>query len=589
MTASLSEPEQRNIRHSVEDEPVSGVGDPGDKQGDRPHDLGSSNGGEASLTEVPEQTDIEEKPVENKEKLVENEEELVGNEEKLLENEEKLVENEEKLVGNEEKRDGDKVAQDDSVPDLEEEKGRCAHLKCQPGDPASGGKQEPFSIPQEEDNTSVLRATGTEKQTVTARHENHGDERRNEEKQACLQGGKDEKDRIGSSVIKDKIEESVHLVPRENQGKERRQDSVSLGATHAHRRTPSSPSSDLFQSSDATGRSATPFETFPVCTTATSEPIKSQGLSESRDLLAQGRKDIRSSNNNTHGAKLHYPLSSALSVNNLISRTNTMSPNASVTTQVLGSIFPPPPCQWSPGQALNRETSPGQESRRPQETTAETDTEGQSSKHLHRQQEDSPSLPPLLPPLPLKHTAALTSAGGDPNPRVSRGVVVALSPEQESTPKTSTTTSPPGSSSGGGGGVYSFSCSSESTRSSLDTESDPGHGDPGPGLLAGGSWGFPEGACVPSWIAAGRSQKKDKTKKKRSRCGGCEPCLRKISCGRCSCCLNRSTGHQICKLRKCVELKKREVLVAAVSPRYTGETRTPCGVCVFVCACVRDS
>ncbi|XP_056147791.1 methylcytosine dioxygenase TET1 [Lampris incognitus] len=46
-------------------------------------------------------------------------------------------------------------------------------------------------------------------------------------------------------------------------------------------------------------------------------------------------------------------------------------------------------------------------------------------------------------------------------------------------------------------------------------------------------------------------------KKKRKRCGTCEPCLRKISCGQCSCCLNRKTGHQICKLRKCLELKKR--------------------------------
>lgn len=45
-------------------------------------------------------------------------------------------------------------------------------------------------------------------------------------------------------------------------------------------------------------------------------------------------------------------------------------------------------------------------------------------------------------------------------------------------------------------------------------------------------------------------------RKKRRRCGGCEPCLRKVNCGECSNCVNRKTGHQICKFRKCIELKK---------------------------------
>ncbi|XP_046863768.1 DNA N6-methyl adenine demethylase-like isoform X3 [Xenia sp. Carnegie-2017] len=46
-------------------------------------------------------------------------------------------------------------------------------------------------------------------------------------------------------------------------------------------------------------------------------------------------------------------------------------------------------------------------------------------------------------------------------------------------------------------------------------------------------------------------------KKKRRRCGVCKPCLTKINCETCSNCLNRQTGHQICKLRKCIELKKK--------------------------------
>lgn len=47
-------------------------------------------------------------------------------------------------------------------------------------------------------------------------------------------------------------------------------------------------------------------------------------------------------------------------------------------------------------------------------------------------------------------------------------------------------------------------------------------------------------------------------KKKRKRCGVCGPCMRKENCGTCSNCLNRKIGHQICKLRKCDELKRRK-------------------------------
>ncbi|XP_041117445.1 methylcytosine dioxygenase tet3-like [Polyodon spathula] len=60
------------------------------------------------------------------------------------------------------------------------------------------------------------------------------------------------------------------------------------------------------------------------------------------------------------------------------------------------------------------------------------------------------------------------------------------------------------------------------------------------------------GQRTPSSVTAG--------KKKRRRCGTCEPCLRKVNCGECSCCRNRKTGHQICKMRKCNELKKKPLL-----------------------------
>lgn len=108
-----------------------------------------------------------------------------------------------------------------------------------------------------------------------------------------------------------------------------------------------------------------------------------------------------------------------------------------------------------------------------------------------------------------------------------------------------------------------FSFSSESTRSSLsfEAESDVGYAETGLSAPSG-SWD-PEAASFSSRDAP-EPQKKER--KKRSRCGTCEPCLRKINCGQCSCCLKRSTGHQICKLRKCVQLKRRQPSSAFALP-----------------------
>ncbi|XP_070402495.1 methylcytosine dioxygenase TET3 isoform X2 [Nothobranchius furzeri] len=50
----------------------------------------------------------------------------------------------------------------------------------------------------------------------------------------------------------------------------------------------------------------------------------------------------------------------------------------------------------------------------------------------------------------------------------------------------------------------------------------------------------------------------DLPKKKRKKCGTCPPCLRKKNCGSCMNCLNRKTGKQICKERKCEQLKKKQ-------------------------------
>ncbi|XP_061914081.1 methylcytosine dioxygenase TET3 isoform X2 [Entelurus aequoreus] len=141
-------------------------------------------------------------------------------------------------------------------------------------------------------------------------------------------------------------------------------------------------------------------------------------------------------------------------------------------------------------------------------------------------------------------------------------------PELEPPPKISTPSLD-------GSSVLSYS--SESTRSSFsfDTESELGYGD---SSVLSGPCG-PEGGHLPSWR---KEQRKER--RKRSRCGRCEPCLMKISCGRCSCCLNRRTGHQICKMRKCVELKRRRpssplalpvAQVVAESGSFNGKGKAP--------------
>ncbi|XP_078659931.1 methylcytosine dioxygenase TET3-like isoform X1 [Branchiostoma floridae x Branchiostoma belcheri] len=63
-------------------------------------------------------------------------------------------------------------------------------------------------------------------------------------------------------------------------------------------------------------------------------------------------------------------------------------------------------------------------------------------------------------------------------------------------------------------------------------------------------------------------------RKKRKRCGECEPCTRKENCGECSSCKNRKTGHQICKLRKCTELKKKVGTTSSGMEQRTKKAQT---------------
>lgn len=63
-------------------------------------------------------------------------------------------------------------------------------------------------------------------------------------------------------------------------------------------------------------------------------------------------------------------------------------------------------------------------------------------------------------------------------------------------------------------------------------------------------------------------------RKKRKRCGTCEPCRRLENCGACTSCTNRRT-HQICKLRKCEVLKKKVGLLKEVSWPLLGSLSLP--------------
>uniref|UniRef100_A0A8C6S898 Methylcytosine dioxygenase TET n=1 Tax=Neogobius melanostomus TaxID=47308 RepID=A0A8C6S898_9GOBI len=129
------------------------------------------------------------------------------------------------------------------------------------------------------------------------------------------------------------------------------------------------------------------------------------------------------------------------------------------------------------------------------------------------------------------------------------------------------------------GGSSIFSYSSESTRSSLsfDTESGTEAGDgesPSLSIQQGALSG--DGVLVAE--SGGAPQRKER--KKRSRCGTCEPCRRKVNCGRCSCCLNRRTGHQICTLRKCAELRKRRSKTVPCSGAKVNHSSDSHALCV---------
>lgn len=245
-----------------------------------------------------------------------------------------------------------------------------------------------------------------------------------------------------------------------------------------------------------------PVSVLPVSNTATSTPTKAPCAQERLhiDVLSQGQTEMQST---VTGAKPQSAEFSAVRSTPVIVCGGAFKPK--IRKELEAKVC-------TPADALTKDC---ESSRWP-------------SEDLSRAREAAPSSSPL---------SSLTAQHGtecEPNLGKTASNVATDSRPKISTPSLD--------------GSSTFSCGSESTRSSFsfDTESEAGYGEP----PAVGS----ELAGPATWTTL-RQQKKER--KKRSRCGRCEPCLRKINCGQCSCCLKRSTGHQICKLRKCVELKRR--------------------------------
>lgn len=292
--------------------------------------------------------------------------------------------------------------------------------------------------------------------------------------------------------------------------------------------------------SELTTKSELPVHVPPISNAATSNSTKAPCNSELHDkeVLSQGKTDMQTP---LHGAKLQLLLPSADTETAPMVQIVSVKRNTPVIVHS-GSFKPR---NLSDSSHLERHQLLSPEIPYPQGervvyTSAETHTKDCESSRpplVHLSQKHAPF--PLAPQLNFDVLAA------ECKPNFSEDSIVVAVPEPDTLPKISTPSLDSSS---------TFSCSSESTRSSFsfDTESEAGYGEPSPSILPG-SWGQ-EAACFPTWTAR-NPQKKER--KKRHRCGMCEPCLRRINCGQCGCCLKRSTGHQICKLRKCVELKRR--------------------------------
>lgn len=424
------------------------------------------------------------------------------------------------------------------VPGSIEEKDRSSILGNKLDNFASGGVQSDVcTVRHKEVDMLDLKKnrTGERVIVVTERNEeiNH-----------------DSRESLEAERKKETVEEMEKIVERrsnseeEQAGKKENGNDVSISPADTHPSTPASHSPNPPHSdSGLTAQSESLVSVPPVSNTSTSTPTKAPSTSQSElGFLSQGQIDMQPT---IHGAKLQIPGCSAVSETALKLQTVAVKRNTPVIvhSDAFKSRSLRDSSEGEPHllQSLEIPSCQGGSQAHTQTERQTKDNESSGEPEERHSRRDASLL--LLPLVPQLSKDALT-AECDPNLREDSIVVAAaelISVPKISTPSLESSTT--------------FSCSSESTRSSFsfDTESEAGYGEPSPSALPR-SWG-PDGASLPSWPAP-KAQKKER--KKRSRCGKCEPCLRKINCGQCSCCLNRRTGHQICKQRKCMELKRRK-------------------------------
>ncbi|KAM3606207.1 uncharacterized protein V6R79_012628 [Siganus canaliculatus] len=377
-------------------------------------------------------------------------------------------------------------------------------------------------VEQEEGDLSSFQEDRTDGRAIAVSERN---EKINNESSESLAGAAERR-----SETMEEMDETVERLRSGEEEKKQKEDDVSISPAGSH---PTEPLEPHQSHSRLTAQLESAESVLPVSNTATSNHTKAPCASEA---LSQAKTDMQPT---LHGAKPQFLESSAVTEADMMWQPVVVRRNTPVIVRsdslksknlrqeelhLSQEIFPPTQERQACAQT-EMQTKDSESNQEPSE--------------LHTK-EVAPSL--LLPRAPQLNPDAPPA---EYEPNLSEASIVAALPDQDSLPKISTPSLDSGS---------TFSCSSESTRSSLsfDTESEAGYGEPSPSGRPT-SWGA-EAGCLPSW---GTQKPSRKERKKRSRCGMCEPCLRQVSCGQCSCCLNRRTGHQICKLRKCVELKRR--------------------------------
>ncbi|XP_041866906.1 methylcytosine dioxygenase TET3 [Melanotaenia boesemani] len=338
----------------------------------------------------------------------------------------------------------------------------------------------------------------------------------------------------------DEIVEMLGNCESEDKGNKEKQNGVSISPADSQTITPAYQTPNPPHSNKGPmAPSKSPAPALVVSHIATSNPTKALSTLDSCSLevVSQGKTNTQPT---IHGAKPQSPGCSTVS--DTAPKVHTVIVKRNMPVIIRRDSLKP----WSfeesshgEPQQLQSLVVPFAEGERQACTTAETKDRELNQKTCGRNTQKDTSLLSLS--LVTQSSTAVPAA--EPEPNISDDSIEVVMPEQDLVPKIFPTSLDSSS---------TFSCSSESTRSSFDTESEAGYGEHSLSNLAG-SWG-PEGA---SSLSSTTPKPQRKERKKRSRCGMCEPCLRKINCGQCSCCLNRRTGHQICKLRKCVELKRR--------------------------------